>query len=80
MALFTLISQGSSPVGALLVGRLADHLGARSGLYLGGLASLAAALAALTICAGRRDAPDANLGGQVEPGDVVRQEAAERSV
>ncbi|MGW7516436.1 MFS transporter [Streptomyces sp. NPDC054796] len=47
MALYTLILQGSSPLGALFVGWLAEHHSVRAGLYLGGLASLAAALAAL---------------------------------
>ncbi|MGW7365727.1 MFS transporter [Streptomyces sp. NPDC054841] len=46
MALYTLILQGSVPLGALFVGLLAEHLGARSGLYVGGLISLTAALAA----------------------------------
>ncbi|WP_369147311.1 MFS transporter [Streptomyces sp. R44] len=47
LALYTLILQGTTPLGALLVGLLAEHLGARAGLWLGGLVSLAAALAAL---------------------------------
>ncbi|MEV8536619.1 MFS transporter [Streptomyces sp. NPDC051211] len=46
MALYTLILQGSTPLGSLLAGWLAEHLGARSVLYLGGLVSVAAALAA----------------------------------
>jgi MFS family permease len=47
MAVYTLISQGSTPLGTLLIGALADHFGARSGLCAGGLTTLAAALAAL---------------------------------
>ncbi|GAA0576030.1 MFS transporter [Streptomyces crystallinus] len=47
MALYTLILQGSTPLGSLLIGWLAEHLGARSGFYVGGLVSLAAALTAL---------------------------------
>ncbi|MFE3495882.1 MFS transporter [Streptomyces sp. NPDC059175] len=46
MALYTLILQGSAPLGALFVGLLAEHFGARSGLCAGGLISLGAALAA----------------------------------
>ncbi|MFD7898777.1 MFS transporter [Streptomyces sp. NPDC059743] len=42
LALYTLILQGSTPLGAILVGQLTEHLGARSGLYVGGLVSLAA--------------------------------------
>ncbi|MFE9255382.1 MFS transporter [Streptomyces sp. NPDC006879] len=45
LALYTLILQGTTPLGALLIGWLTEHHGARSGLVLGGLVSLAAALA-----------------------------------
>ncbi|WP_188276700.1 MFS transporter [Streptomyces sp. CBMA152] len=47
MALYTLILQGLTPLGALLVGWLTARYGARSGLWTGGIASLAAALAVL---------------------------------
>ncbi|WP_306318201.1 MULTISPECIES: MFS transporter [unclassified Streptomyces] len=47
LAMYTLITQGSTPVGALLTGLLIDRFGARAGLSAGGLISLAAALAAL---------------------------------
>ncbi|MEU1185868.1 MFS transporter [Streptomyces sp. NPDC005820] len=49
MALYTLIFQGVTPLGALLVGGLSEHLGARSGLYVGGLASVAVALVAMAV-------------------------------
>ncbi|MFF3014444.1 MFS transporter [Streptomyces sp. NPDC057939] len=49
MALYALIMQGTTPVGALLLGWLAEHWGARSGLYVGGLVSLAAALVVLAV-------------------------------
>lgn len=49
MALYTLVLQGTTPLGALFVGALTERLGARSGLYAGGLASLAAGLAALAV-------------------------------
>ncbi|MFE0256984.1 MFS transporter [Streptomyces sp. NPDC059010] len=49
MALYTLILQGSAPLGALFVGSVTQYLGTRSALWAGGLLSLAAALvAALT--------------------------------
>ncbi|MFD9353925.1 MFS transporter [Streptomyces sp. NPDC060031] len=51
MALYTLILQGSTPLGSLLVGALAEHAGARSGLFLGGFASVAAALVAAAAAA-----------------------------
>lgn len=47
MALYTLILQGSTPLGSLLVGWLSGHWGARSGLVLGGLGSVLAAACAL---------------------------------
>jgi MFS family permease len=61
MALYALISQGTTPLGALAVGRLTDGLGARAGLWAGGLVCLAAGLAALAVRArrgpARRDVP-----------------------
>lgn len=49
LALYALILQGSTPLGALGVGWLTQHLGARSGLYAGGVVSLAAAAAAMLV-------------------------------
>ena len=46
LALYTLVSQGTVPFGALGVGRLTEYAGARSGLWLGGLVSLAAGVTA----------------------------------
>ncbi|MGW6733282.1 MFS transporter [Streptomyces sp. NPDC055013] len=46
MALYTLILQGSAPLGALFVGAVTSHLGTRSALWAGGLLSLTAALVA----------------------------------
>ncbi|GAA2962589.1 MFS transporter [Streptomyces enissocaesilis] len=43
MALYTLVFQGTTPLGALLVGGLSETLGARSGLLVGGAASVLAA-------------------------------------
>ncbi|MGW4999711.1 MFS transporter [Streptomyces hydrogenans] len=52
LALYTLILQGSTPLGALLVGVLADHWGVRWAFVIGGLVSLAAGVGAAV--AGRR--------------------------
>ncbi|MFJ6523466.1 MFS transporter [Streptomyces filamentosus] len=49
MALFTLVFQGTTPFGALLVGALAESHGARSGLLLGGVASAFAAAVVLGV-------------------------------
>ncbi|MEN8655945.1 MFS transporter [Streptomyces sp. 21So2-11] len=57
MALYTLIFQGSTPLGALFVSLLSERLGARSGLYVGGLISLAAAAVALAVVRTRREEP-----------------------
>ncbi|WP_407842027.1 MFS transporter (plasmid) [Streptomyces sp. DSM 116496] len=69
MALYTLILQGLTPLGALLIGWLTVRHGARSGLYAGGLVSSAAALAVLL--AGRirrrRGAAPALASDQFEP-------------
>ena len=42
MALYSLVFLGGTPVGAPVIGWLAQHFGARSGLILGGLASVVA--------------------------------------
>jgi MFS family permease len=47
MALYTLVFQGTTPLGALLVGALSERFGARSGLLAGGGATLLAAVAVL---------------------------------
>lgn len=49
MALYVLVFFGTTPFGALLVGWCAEHLGPRSGLWLGGLASLVATVVAFVI-------------------------------
>ncbi|MFJ6937486.1 MFS transporter [Streptomyces sp. NPDC101132] len=46
MAVYTLIFQGSTPVGAVLTGLLSEEFGARWGMTAGGLVSLAAGLGA----------------------------------
>lgn len=57
MALYTLILQGSTPLGALLIGWLAQQLGARAGLLAGGLVSVGAAVVALVVERRGRDTP-----------------------
>ncbi|GAA3394610.1 MFS transporter [Streptomyces roseoviridis] len=47
MALYTLVFQGTTPLGALLIGALSERYGARAGLLAGGGATLLAALAVL---------------------------------
>ncbi|MEU6706867.1 MFS transporter [Streptomyces wuyuanensis] len=65
MALYTLIVQGSTPFGALGTGWLAERFGARSGLVVGGLVSLLAAVAALLVerATARDTAPDPDAAG-----------------
>ncbi|WP_434598887.1 MFS transporter [Streptomyces sp. A5-4] len=72
MALYTLIFQGSTPLGALFVGLLSELLGARSGLYVGGLISLAAAAVALVVVRTRGEEPG-------EGSSLVKRRAAPRS-
>ena len=42
MALYGMVFLGSTPVGAVLTGFLAQHLGPRAGFLMGGVATLAA--------------------------------------
>jgi predicted MFS family arabinose efflux permease len=46
MALYILVFLGTTPVGGPLIGWCSEHFGARSGIWVGGLASLAATLVA----------------------------------
>ncbi|WP_432019782.1 MFS transporter [Streptomyces sp. 1222.5] len=57
LALYTLLLQGSTPVGALLTGWLAAHHGVRAALVCGGLVSLATGLAALAFATVRAAGP-----------------------
>ncbi|MGW3609048.1 MFS transporter [Micromonospora sp. NPDC005163] len=48
MALWVLVFLGTNPVGAPLIGWIAEHFGAGASIWMGGLISLATALIALT--------------------------------
>ncbi|MEV4716844.1 MFS transporter [Micromonospora noduli] len=48
MALWVLVFLGTNPVGAPLIGWVAEHYGAGASIWMGGLISLAAAVVALT--------------------------------
>ena len=70
MALYSVVFLGSTPIGAPIVGWVAQHFGPRTGLALGGAAVLAAALVALWLGASRhvfeaRTKPLALDGGDV---------------
>ncbi|MFJ6723927.1 MFS transporter [Streptomyces sp. NPDC091281] len=69
LAVYTLVMQGTTPLGGLLVGWLSARLGARSGLYTGGLASLAATLAVMAVVRlrERRAAPAEATSAKAEP-------------
>ncbi|WP_256979429.1 MFS transporter [Streptomyces sp. NRRL B-24085] len=62
LALYVVIFQGSTPLGALPLGPLVEAEGARSGLLAGGLVTLAASAAAL-VWARRSDPPEYRLTG-----------------
>jgi len=59
MALYSVVFLGSTPIGAPLVGWLAEVAGPRAGLVLGGLAALAAAIGARLAYARTQAATDA---------------------
>jgi hypothetical protein len=61
MALYSVVFLGSTPIGAPIVGWLADQAGPRAGLALGGLAALAAS-AGGAIAFARRRRPSWRLG------------------
>jgi MFS family permease len=56
MALYVLVFFGTTPIGAPLVGWLSERYGPRSGIWIGGLISLAAAVAAAVVQVRRVDA------------------------
>ncbi|MQA73348.1 MAG: MFS transporter [Solirubrobacterales bacterium] len=69
MALYSVVFLGSTPIGAPIVGWLAEVAGARAGLLLTGIAALAAALGGWCAFAARRGAP-VTVRGLAEPAFV----------
>jgi MFS family permease len=79
MALYSVVFLGTTPIGAPIVGWVAERAGARAGLALGGIAVLLAAAAALWLARSRRvfdgrsarqpelDRPVLDGGGAVKP-------------
>jgi MFS family permease len=57
MAIYGMVFLGSTPIGAPIVGWVAEAFGARSGFLVGGIASLAVGVVALWIGAQRRAEP-----------------------
>jgi len=55
MALYILVFLGSTPVFAPLIGWLGEVVGPRSGLWIGGVAGLVAAIAAFAVRCRKRD-------------------------
>jgi len=66
MALYMAINQGGAPVGAMLIGAIADHLGVRYALGLASLVVLVAALASSLVVRRRRLQPTAP-GAAMQP-------------
>ncbi|MET9592081.1 MFS transporter [Streptomyces sp. NPDC006516] len=67
MALYTLILQGSAPLGALLIAWISEQSGVRTGFVVGGLVSLAAAGAAI---------PGERFGRRLAGGGLAAEEEA----
>jgi predicted MFS family arabinose efflux permease len=64
MALYMAINQGGAPIGAMIIGVMADHFGVRYALGLASLIVLAAALASSLVVRRRRleqAAPDPSI-------------------
>ncbi|MGW7548571.1 MFS transporter [Streptomyces sp. NPDC054770] len=64
LALYTLVFQGTTPLGALLVGALSERFGARSGLLAGGAATLLAAVAVL-VARARTERPGSRTSDKI---------------
>jgi hypothetical protein len=61
MGLYSVVFLGSTPIGAPLVGWLAEIAGPRAGMALGGVAALAAAALATVAYRGKRLPSDAGV-------------------
>lgn len=66
MGVYMLVFAGSTPIGAPIIGWASQELGARAGLYIGGLASLAAAIVVLAIARRGATAPEVQRPMAVE--------------
>lgn len=76
MALYGIVFLGSTPIGSVVVGWLAERYGPRSGLVLGGVASLAAVAVALLAGAWQaRASGGAGTGGGDGPGESTHRAA-----
>jgi MFS family permease len=67
MALYSVVFLGSTPIGAPLVGWLAEVAGPRAGLVLGGVAALVAAAAARVAFARAAHMPESRTDGSDDP-------------
>jgi MFS family permease len=72
MSLYGVVFLGSTPIGSLVVGWLAERYGARSGFVLGGVTSLAAVAVALLAA---RHRPAADGAGQAAAGEAPHRAA-----
>ncbi|MEV7525561.1 MFS transporter [Streptomyces sp. NPDC091371] len=72
LALYTLVFQGTTPLGALIIGGVSGHLGARAGLILGGAASVLAAAAVWGAGRRRTTDPAATPAGGRQPRGAER--------
>jgi MFS family permease len=79
VALYVLVFLGTTPFGALIIGWAADRFGPRSGMWIGGVASMLAGLV-MTIVQVRR--ADAEIGVHLRPRPHVhvREPAADGAV
>jgi MFS family permease len=74
MALWSVVYLGSTPIGGPLVGWVSEHGGARAGVVVGALATLATGIALLRSAA--REARPAELAGRPYEPAVQEQKAA----
>ncbi|MBA3489153.1 MAG: MFS transporter [Longispora sp.] len=80
MALYSLVFAGTVPIGATVIGWLAEHVSVRSSIYVGGLASIVVAVAGALVMLRRTDTPIAvvipmaiNMGSTSLPVNTVRR-------
>ena len=76
MALYAIVLLGSTPFGGPLVGWISERWGARAGLWIGGAASLAAALVSLATVRSRHKTSEALADNQVRKSDSIPAQTA----